>query len=447
MNNSRIYKLNFNAGAESETATEWPGALEPAALHGLAGEFVRRLEPHTEADPAAILFQFLVAVGNLIGRFAHFIVEGKKQYCNMNTVLVGDTSKSRKGVSWGRVHEMLQQIDSAWQRPASGMSTGEGLIWAVRNSVINGNGKGEQATVDEGVADKRLLVVEEEFSRVLKCANREHNTLSAVFRQAFDTGDLRILTKSNPAEATGAHISCIGHITKHELVRHLTDTECANGFANRIPWVCVRRSKELPEGGNAHLLDFSDIEARLKKAVEHAKACGEVQRNDKARQLWCSVYHDLSAAKPGLFGAVTSRAEAYVVRFSLLYAVLDCAGCIRREHLEAALAAWRYCEDSARYIFGESLGDPDANAILAGLREVGPAGLTRTEISDGIFQRHRGKDEIDRALKMLAEWGLAESKPDPTEGRAAERWFPAQIQAKEAKEAKEAKKDGDKPGP
>jgi len=324
------------------------------------------------------------------------------------------------------------------------MSTGEGLIWAVRDPVVSRDAKGEETTVDEGVTDKRLLVVEEEFSRVLKCANREHNTLSAVFRQAFDTGDLRILTKSNPAEATGAHISCIGHITNHELVRHLTDTECANGFANRIPWVCVRRSKELPEGGKAHLLDFSDIEARLKKVVAYAQTCGELRRDTVARELWCRIYHDLSAGKPGLFGAITSRAEAYVVRFSLLYAVLDCADCIRREHLEAALAAWRYCEDSARYIFGESLGDPDANAILAGLRKAGAAGLTRTEINEGIFQRHKAKGEIDRALNVLAECGLAESKPSPTEGRAAERWFVTRIRAKDAKDAKEG---SDEPGP
>jgi hypothetical protein len=224
----------------------------------------------------------------------------------------------------------------------------------------------------------------------------------------------------------------------------LTETDCANGFANRIPWVCVRRSKELPEGGNAHLLDFSDIEARLKQAVAHAQTCGELQRDGEARRLWCNIYHDLSAAKPGLFGAVTSRAESYAVRFSLVYAVLDCADSIRREHLEAALAAWRYCEESARYIFGESLGDPDANAILASLREADAAGLTRTEINERIFHRHKTKDEIDRALNVLAECGLAESRPDPTKGRAAERWFAARI---EAKDAKDAKKAGGKPGP
>jgi hypothetical protein len=424
-------RLEQHADSESSApAARWPKPLEAAALHGVAGILVKRLDPHTEADPAAILFQLLVGFGNLIGRTVYFAVEAHKHYCNMNAVLVGNTSKSRKGTSWGHVRALLGTIDSSWKRPASGMSTGEGLIWAVRDPIeqqepIKEKGKvtGYQTvTIDEGVADKRLLCVEEEFSRVLKCANREHCTLSAVFRQAFDAGNLRILTKTNPAQATEAHISVIGHITQQELARHLTDTECANGFANRIPWVCVRRSKELPEGGNLHLEDFSDIEAQLKKAVAFAQTCGELRRDTEARELWRDVYHDLSAAKPGLFGAVTSRAEAYAVRLSLLYAVLDCADYIRREHLDAALAAWRYCEDSARYIFGESLGDPDADAILAALREAGATGLTRTDITEQVFNRHRSKEEIDRALNVLAECALAECKTHPTEGRAAERW-------------------------
>ena len=103
--------------------------------------------------------------------------------------------------------------------------------------------------------------------------------------------------------------------------------------------------------------------------------------------------------------------------------MLDCSDYIRRGHLQAALAAWRYCEDSARYIFGELLGDPEADAILAALREAGVAGLTRTEITEQVFNRHQSKAEIDRAPNFLVECGLAESKVDPTDGRAPERWF------------------------
>ena len=52
----------------------------------------------------------------------------------------------------------------------------------------------------------------------------------------------------------------------------------------------------------------------------------------------------------------------------MLYALLDGSAVIRLEHLQAALAIWRYCEESARLIFGDKLGDPDADVILGGTR-------------------------------------------------------------------------------
>ena len=66
----------FSATALNSEPPGWPSSLAPEALHGIAGEFVRMIEPNTEADPAAILVQFLVAFGALVGRGPHFRVEG-----------------------------------------------------------------------------------------------------------------------------------------------------------------------------------------------------------------------------------------------------------------------------------------------------------------------------------------------------------------------------------
>src|SRR3712207_8342266 len=52
-----------------------------------------------------------------------------------------------------------------------------------------------------------------------------------------------------------------------------------------------------------------------------------------------------SEGAPGLFGAVTGRAEAHVLRLSCLYAALDMSDTVTVTHLRAALALWRYCED------------------------------------------------------------------------------------------------------
>src|SRR5215218_2156601 len=122
-------------------------------------------------------------------------------------------------------------------------------------------------TQDEGAKDKRLLVVASELASVLKVMNREGNTLSPVIRQAWDGNTLQIMTKNSPARATGSHISIIGHITKEELLRHLNETESANGFANRFLWLMVRRSKELPFGGDWSAVDEEPLVERLKSAL------------------------------------------------------------------------------------------------------------------------------------------------------------------------------------
>ena len=72
--------------------------------------------------------------------------------------------------------------------------------------------------------------------------------------------------------------------------------------------------------------------------------------------------------KPGLLGAAISRAEAQVLRLALVYALLAGDHEIEAEHLNAALAIWRYCEQSAVRLFGSSLGDPVADEILRVLK-------------------------------------------------------------------------------
>ena len=52
---------------EAPRSPTWP-TLDPAALHGLPGEVVQAIGPHTEADPVAIVAQYLIAAGNAIGR-------------------------------------------------------------------------------------------------------------------------------------------------------------------------------------------------------------------------------------------------------------------------------------------------------------------------------------------------------------------------------------------
>jgi hypothetical protein len=131
---------------------------------------------------------------------------------------------------------------------------------------------------------------------------------------------------------------------------------------------------------------------------------GQMWRDDEAEAFWAELYPELSAGNPGMLGAITARAAAQVMRLSCIYAALDCTSIVTRDHLEAGLAVWRYCEASARYIFGNSTGDPVADRILTALQEKGE--MTRTEISNELFGRNMPRNKIDRAVTTLTQAGL-----------------------------------------
>jgi hypothetical protein len=119
--------------------------------------------------------------------------------------------------------------------------------------------------------------------------SREGNILSPILRQAWDTGDLHSLTKTNPIRATDAHISIIGHITKDELLRYLGDIEMANGYANRFLWALVRRSKKIANPTGTPDSALNPLIIRLQKAIESAKVMGEMHRDAEAEVWWTEL--------------------------------------------------------------------------------------------------------------------------------------------------------------
>jgi len=119
----------------------------------------------------------------------------------------------------------------------------------------------------------------------------------------------------------------------------------------------------------------------------------------------------------------------------LLYSVLDQSADIKLEHLRAALATWRYCEDSARFIFGDSLEDPTADKLIALLR-ANEAGMTRNALTD-YFGRNKSSNEIGDALALLKQRGLARNERRLTGGREAELWKAAVAQGTQGDEKNE----------
>lgn len=419
-----------------DMAPVWP-TLDDAALHGLAGEVVRLIEPHTEADPVALLVSFLSEFGTMLNRGPHLILDGSYHPLLFWPVLVGQSSKSRKGTAGRRIERLLKGAEEEWTRGEckGTLSSGEGLAYAVRDPQYEtipvkekGRPTGEttEVCVDNGIEDKRLFLVQSEFGSVLKIMAREGNSLSGVLRDAWDGLTLAPMTKRSRVRATDPHIGIVAHVTQDELLRNLTDTETVNGFGNRFVWFAVCRSKELPFPSNPPDATLAALEREIRKVLPTARSGGALTLSGSSMDLWVQCYHDLSADHPGMAGALLGRAEAQVMRLSGLYAALDSQSVIDPVHLQAALALWRHAEASTRMIFGDSLGDPDADAIVKAIRARGE--LTDSDISN-LFKRHRTAPQLERAKGVLVQTGLAHCLTIETGGRPRIVWRPGANKA------------------
>lgn len=361
--------------------------LSDQALIGIAGRIVELATRESEADPAAVLFTALTFAAASFGPISYFPVSDTNHPARLFTCIAGQSAKARKGTSSSGVEKIFRKAEEiAGLKPLEvtpgPFSSGEGIVYVVRDpsETIKPGG-----APDPGVMDKRLLGLLSEFAGTLAMMKRETNSVSAVLRAMWDKGTIKPVTKHNQIKTTNAHVNFVGHITIEELLTMLSQAEIWNGFGNRLLFVAARRPKHVPLGKPMPDREVESIARELGSAIKFAETCGRITFSVEAEEYWCSIYEELSSELPGLPGVILSRSEAQVVRLSMVYALLDKSCFVERKHLDAALAAWDYCTQSAFYIFGNPVKNPQEDRIL----EVLQSGkeLTKTDIHD-LFHRN-----------------------------------------------------------
>jgi hypothetical protein len=426
----------------------WPAAPALALRHGIVGEFLDRVSPATEADPVAIAITFLVAFGNAAGREPHAVVGGTRHGTNEFAVVVGQSGKGRKGTANDLSLLPFRAADPAWaeERIVSGLTSGEGIIHAVRDPVTKVEPVREGRTiidyaptvVDAGEPDKRLLVIETELGSALRASRREQSTLSPILRAAWDGGTLRTLAKNSGEKATAPHVSLVGNVTVEELRRLTSDTDVYGGLFNRILWTLAKRSRLLPDGGD--LDDLGEMNARVASLLNKARSVGRMRRSPAARDLWADAYARLTTVpESGILGAVLGRGEAHALRLSLLFALVAGRATVEEADLLAAIDLYDFCAASARIIFASATDTP-LDARLVSIIRTTP-GIGRTAIHKALGGRTAAR-EIVAALGRLRDAGAIVATVTRTAGRPAETWAPAGV-ATSAKEERSPRGSGD----
>jgi hypothetical protein len=251
------------------------------------------------------------------------------------------------------------------------------------------------------VADKRLLVLETELARMLKVAGRDGSILSPLLRRAWDGHRLEVRSRSKLSVASAHHVGVNGHVTAEELRGRLDDREVYGGLANRMLWVCVERKDLLPRGGNVPDQLAAEHASVFRHAVERVRSWGLMTRTPEAEDRWEIMYKELAEDDPdGLLGAAIARAAPQCLRLSLLYALLDESPAIKVCHVEAAYALWSYCRASAEWIWGDAIGDQQADKLLRAIRAARHDGLDGTEQSD-LFGRNVSAGKLEQLRQRL----------------------------------------------
>lgn len=387
----------------------------PKMFSGIVREVVDLFAPHTEGDHAAIAAQFLIGFGNLVGRVPCFYVGETTHHLNEFLVVVGTSSRSRKGDSKNVALRTLELIDADWaENVGGGLSSAEGLIYAVRDPRSASSKDGTAG--DAGATDKRRLICETEFSSPLKQFERSGNTLSPLLRDVWDgRSPLQNLIKNSPLRASDAHISIIGHTTVEDLRDHLSTTDAANGLGNRFMFILAHRSQLLACPTRAPAADVKRLTARVAEAVRNAETVREIRFSADAKRLWEAVYPKLTRDKPGLLGSLLARAEAHVLRLSALYALLAQHPEVGVEDLEAALAFWDFVEASTTAIFAGRTGSRAADEIMTKITVDEEMDLTT--LRKDLFSNHIGSAELQDAISLLEQMGIVSSRMERTGGR------------------------------
>ena len=387
-----------------------PPEPSPDMFYGIVGKVAATAAEKTEVNPVAAATSFLSFLGANVGRDTFLHIANTYHHPRLFTMHIGRSGRGRKGDSQQITLRIRQQIESLdkkllGQLHTGGLSSREGLASLIQDA------QGDKT----GVEDKRLWVIESEFSNVLHQTKRDGNTLSSSLRDAWDGGDIKPAVKSGRTWVSAPHVGIHANITPSELKALLTSREMNNGFANRFLFVWSESETEVafPQATPEHIIDTLARETMevlyfAKGKYPDTQNTQEMSLSAAAKDYYETIYPTVRRALASEFiTGLLERRAPYLLRLAMLFALTDKTRVIESHHLKAALAWVNYAVHSVRYIFqdqaksgGEEEVRRNAEKIVAFLDNY-PNGCTGTAIANDCFKKHLTTDKIQKALGYL----------------------------------------------
>ncbi|MGW0876654.1 DUF3987 domain-containing protein [Streptomyces sp. NPDC002740] len=301
--------------------------------YGPIGEAVTNALPHTEADPIGVLASTLAVYSSALN--GRVIMEGGRPAV-VWTVLVGKSALGRKGTAKRTTDRVLAPSIGGFmhQRTFAGVTSGPSLVNMLYTLEMD-------SPRSEMGQDGRALIVEEEWSSVLK-RSRRCPTFSQQLRTAWDGAPISNTTKKGTQEVAQPLLGFHAHITPGEWAKYVSPTEALGGSFNRLLPVLVERSKMLPYNHKAKIAETKALSdayhwaLREQRVISFSADAG--RRYDELR----AIIEDRMAEMPEHLSCYMERSAEQVARVAAVFTAAEKKTKINRKALEAAWAFVSY---------------------------------------------------------------------------------------------------------
>jgi hypothetical protein len=313
--------------------------------YGPIGEAVTNAMPHTEADPIGVLASTLAVFSSALN--GRVIMEGGRPAV-LWTVLVGKSALGRKGTAKRTADRILAPSIGGFMhsRTYAGVTSGPSLVNMLYTLEMD-------SPRSEMGQDGRALIVEEEWSSVLK-RSRRCPTFSQQLRSAWDGAPISNTTKKGIQEVPRPLLGMHAHITPGEWAKYVSATEALGGSFNRYLPVLVERSKMLPYNHKAKigetkaLSDAYHWALREQRVISFSADAG--RRYDELR----AIIEDRMAEMPEHLSCYMERSAEQVARVAAVFTAAEKKTKINRRALDAAWAFVSYSMASVEKLVMEA---------------------------------------------------------------------------------------------
>ncbi|MEU4211194.1 DUF3987 domain-containing protein [Streptomyces sp. NPDC026206] len=321
--------------------------MSTPVFYGPIGRAVRKIAPFLEADALGAYVAVLSMWSAAIGGTVQVSSRGHARPVLVWSALVAGTGRGKGSALRAALHVLDKSLGRFLAtHTTSGITSGASLVHHLWEQ--------QEATAEtEHGRDVRALVVEEEWTEVLKRVKRDPS-FTTKLRTAWDGATLRNTTKEGPQEVHDPAMVMHAHITPSDWVKYVGESEAAGGSYNRtLPFLL----------GSVPMLDDDRTSlptvdgAELSDAYAWATARPRViSLSEDARPLWRIVRRYariLGETLPEGQAVFIERTAEQTLRVAACLAASECSETITDDMLFAAFTlVRRSVQDAVRITRG-----------------------------------------------------------------------------------------------